>query len=100
MAAGVDVSHDRRAALGRIERAMFSPGLAVAAAVEPKSLSCPFLGKDNRCTIYEVRPVACAEYPYTDKAEISSRTYSIAAKALECPAMFHIVKQMRASGFK
>jgi Fe-S-cluster containining protein len=63
---------------------------------EPKSLPCPFLGTDNRCTIYEVRPMVCAEYPYTDKPEISSRTHSIAAKALECPAVFYIVEQMRA----
>jgi Fe-S-cluster containining protein len=67
---------------------------------EPKSLPCPFLGTDNRCTIYEVRPVACAEYPYTDKPEISSRTHSIAAKALECPAVFYIVEKMRARGLK
>ena len=44
--------------------------------------------------------MVCAEYPYTDKPEISSRTHSIAAKALECPAVFYIVEQMRARGLK
>jgi Fe-S-cluster containining protein len=67
---------------------------------KPKSLPCPFLGTDNRCTIYEVRPAVCAEYPYTDKPKISSRTHSIAAKALECPAVFYIVEQMRAGGLR
>lgn len=67
---------------------------------EPKGLPCPFLGEDNRCTIYEVRPIVCAEYPYTDKPEISCRTHSIAAKAMECPAVFYIVEQMRMRGLR
>jgi Fe-S-cluster containining protein len=28
---------------------------------------CPFLGVDNYCSIYEVRPKACREYPHTDR---------------------------------
>ncbi len=28
---------------------------------------CPFLGEDDHCTIYEVRPQSCREYPHTDK---------------------------------
>jgi len=28
---------------------------------------CPFLDEDNRCTIYDVRPTDCREYPHTDK---------------------------------
>ena len=27
---------------------------------------CPFLGEDNACAIYEVRPKACREYPHTN----------------------------------
>jgi hypothetical protein len=34
VAAGMDVGHDRRPRFGRIQSAVFSPGLAVAAAVE------------------------------------------------------------------
>lgn len=26
---------------------------------------CPFLGDDNRCAIYDVRPAVCREYPHT-----------------------------------
>lgn len=69
-------------------------------AWKPKRLPCPFLRTDNRCTIYGVRPVSCVEYPYTDKPEISSRTHSIAAKALECPAVFYVVEQLRARGLR
>ena len=31
-----------------------------------KSSPCPFLGSDNFCTIYDVRPSDCARFPYTD----------------------------------
>jgi uncharacterized protein len=34
---------------------------------------CPFLGEDDRCTIYEVRPTVCREYPHTDKDSCSAR---------------------------
>jgi len=61
-----------------------------------KELPCPFLGTDNRCTIYEVRPRNCVEYPYTQKKGITFRTHSIAKKTLDCPAVFYIVEQMRA----
>jgi len=61
-----------------------------------KRLPCPFLGEDNRCRIYEVRPRNCAEYPHTQKKGFSNRTYVHAANTLACPAVFYIVEQMRA----
>jgi uncharacterized protein len=61
---------------------------------------CPFLGKDDRCTIYDVRPAVCREYPHTDKERFVFRTMGIASNTLVCPAVFWIVEQMkrRASG--
>lgn len=67
---------------------------------EPKGLPCPFLAADNRCTIYEVRPTSCAEYPHTDKPEFATRTHGHAANALQCPAVFYIIEEMRARGLK
>jgi Fe-S-cluster containining protein len=32
-----------------------------------QTVPCPFLGSDNYCSIYEVRPKACREYPHTDR---------------------------------
>jgi len=61
-----------------------------------KTLPCPFLGPDNRCTIYEVRPRDCAEYPHTQKKGFSFRTHGVASSSLPCPAVFYIVEQMRA----
>jgi uncharacterized protein len=57
---------------------------------------CPFLGSDNRCTIYSVRPACCREYPHTDKEGFASRKYLHANNSQQCPATFWIVEQMRA----
>ena len=56
---------------------------------------CPFLGSDDLCTIYDVRPTGCREYPHTDKVGFTTRTMSQASNALQCPAVFWIVEQMR-----
>ena len=59
---------------------------------------CPFLGEDDRCTIYEVRPTVCRENPHTDKKGFTSRTTDVASDALVCPAVFWIVEQMKQRG--
>ncbi len=56
---------------------------------------CPLLGDDNRCTVYEVRPRVCREYPHTDKEGFELRTYTHAANTRMCPAVFWIVEQIR-----
>lgn len=58
---------------------------------------CPFLGGDNRCTIYEVRPAACRDFPHTDKEEFTRRVYLHAANTLSCPAAYHVVRGLRRS---
>jgi uncharacterized protein len=58
-------------------------------------MPCPFLGGDDRCTIYEVRPATCRSYPHTDQAGFADRTLQHAANTLMCPAVYHIVKRMR-----
>ena len=56
---------------------------------------CPFLGDDDRCTIYDVRPTVCREYPQTNKEGFTFRTMSVANNALHCPAVFWIVEEMK-----
>lgn len=56
---------------------------------------CPLLGDDNRCTVYDVRPTVCREYPHTDKDCFSTRTINHANNALDCPAVYWIVEHMR-----
>lgn len=48
---------------------------------------CPFLGEDDHCTIYEVSPTVCREYPYTNKEGLAFRTMGIANSALTCPSI-------------
>ena len=56
---------------------------------------CPFLGEDDRCTIYDIRPTVCREYPHTNKEGLVFRTMGVANNALVCPAVFWIVEQMK-----
>jgi hypothetical protein len=32
-----------------------------------KLMPCPFLQDDNKCSVYESRPMACREYPHTNR---------------------------------
>ncbi|MEM6262015.1 MAG: YkgJ family cysteine cluster protein [Bacteroidota bacterium] len=59
-----------------------------------KQTPCPFLGADNYCNIYEVRPRACRQYPHTDRQRMH-RFLSLTHKNAEvCPAVAHIVDRM------
>ena len=60
-----------------------------------KSPPCPFLGDDNKCTIYDVRPEKCQGYPFTDKDDFLSSTIGHANNAVVCPAVFYMVEQMK-----
>ena len=56
---------------------------------------CPFLMPDNYCSIYEVRPRACREYPHTDRKrfyQISNLTYK---NTFICPAVFDVVEKLK-----
>jgi uncharacterized protein len=60
-----------------------------------KTAPCAFLGEDNFCHIYEVRPRACREYPHTNR----KRMYQILELTLEntkiCPAVASIVDKLK-----
>ena len=60
-----------------------------------KTTPCPFLGADNLCTIYDVRPEKCRGYPFTDKPGFVSMTMTHANNAVVCPAVFYLVEQMK-----
>ncbi len=53
---------------------------------------CHFLGSDNKCDIYEVRPLACREYPHTDRKNMFQILELTAENTLICPAVARIVK--------
>jgi uncharacterized protein len=55
---------------------------------------CPFLQKDNYCSIYEFRPLACAEYPHTDRPRMHQILDLTAQNAKICPAVCLILEKM------
>jgi uncharacterized protein len=62
---------------------------------QTRTTPCPLLGEDGRCTVYEVRPRECRDYPYTDKKDFTCHTISRAQGALDCPAAFAIVEGIK-----
>jgi Fe-S-cluster containining protein len=56
---------------------------------------CTFLGADNYCSIYEVAPRACREYPHTDRKQFH-RILNLTVKNMAiCPAVFEIVQKLK-----
>lgn len=60
-----------------------------------RSMPCPFLGSDNYCSIYDVRPKACREYPHTDRRRVYQITELILKNSAICPAVFEILERLR-----
>jgi Fe-S-cluster containining protein len=55
---------------------------------------CSFLGTDNYCSIYEVRPSDCARYPYTDEDVLLKRPALTLTNSEVCPAVFSIMEKL------
>lgn len=60
-----------------------------------QSVPCTFLGADNYCSIYEVRPKACREFPHTDRKKFQQISNLTLKNVAICPAAFNIVEKMR-----
>lgn len=62
-----------------------------------QNIPCSFLGQDNYCSIYDVRPKACAEYPHTDRSK-QNQILNLNLKNTEiCPAVFQIFENIKTS---
>ena len=59
-----------------------------------QNLPCFFLNQDNTCSIYEVRPKACREYPHTDRKKIYQINNLMLKNTVICPAAFTFVEKM------
>ena len=60
-----------------------------------KSVPCTFLRKDNYCSIYDVRPKACREFPHTDRIK-QHQLLKLTEKNMEvCPAVFSIIEKLK-----
>lgn len=60
-----------------------------------KSVPCPFLGADNYCGIYEVRPGDCRNYPYTDSREFVKRPHTTYLNSTICPAVYYVLERLK-----
>ena len=61
-----------------------------------KSAPCTFLDlNDNMCTIYNVRPRACSEYPHTNRKKFIQITNLTMKNAEICPAVYHILEELK-----
>lgn len=60
-----------------------------------KAVPCTFLGADNYCSIYDVRPKACREFPHTDRRKFQQISNLTLKNVAICPAAFNIVEEMK-----
>ena len=55
---------------------------------------CSFLNEDNTCQVYDVRPLACREYPHTDRKNVTQIMDLTIRNTTVCPAVARIVKEI------
>ncbi|MDO6490611.1 MULTISPECIES: YkgJ family cysteine cluster protein [unclassified Cellulophaga] len=60
-----------------------------------QSVPCTFLGEDNYCSIYDVRPKACREFPHTDRKKFQQISNLTMKNVAICPAAYNIVEEMK-----
>ena len=59
------------------------------------SSPCVFLQEDNKCEVYEDRPLACREYPHTNRKKVK-QILSLTLKNTEvCPAVARIFSKIK-----
>jgi Fe-S-cluster containining protein len=60
-----------------------------------QSVPCTFLDNENACSIYEVRPKACREFPHTGRKKFQQISDLTLKNVAICPAAFNIVEEMK-----
>ncbi len=60
-----------------------------------QQVPCAFLGHDNYCSIYDVRPKACREFPHTDRKKFQQISHLTLKNVAICPAAFEVVERMK-----
>jgi uncharacterized protein len=60
-----------------------------------KNMPCPFLLQDSYCSIYDVRPKACAEYPHTNRRKFHQLLNLTLKNTSTCPAVYEIVEGLK-----
>ncbi len=60
-----------------------------------QNVPCAFLDEQNYCSIYEVRPKACREFPHTDRRKFHQISNLTLKNVAICPAAFNIVEELK-----
>ena len=60
-----------------------------------QTVPCTFLYADNSCSIYDVRPKACREFPHTDRKKFQQINNLTLQNIAICPAAYNIVEGMK-----
>jgi uncharacterized protein len=58
------------------------------------STPCPFLEEGNQCSVYDVRPADCRNYPYTNQDVMIKRVPLTLKNSTVCPAAFTVLEQL------
>ncbi len=61
-----------------------------------KTAPCAFLLEDNSCFIYDIRPLACREYPHTDRKRMGQVIDLTQKNGEVCPAVSEIIGEVLA----
>ncbi|HMJ48613.1 MAG TPA: YkgJ family cysteine cluster protein [Ferruginibacter sp.] len=59
-----------------------------------KSKPCSFLGQDNHCSIYEVRPSDCSRFPYIGEDVLLKRKAITLKNSTFCPAVHYVLDKL------
>lgn len=55
------------------------------------NVPCVFLEEDNSCSIYEIRPKACAAYPHLDEGQFFKLKGLHAKNVFSCPIAYNVI---------
>jgi Fe-S-cluster containining protein len=61
---------------------------------------CSFLGADNYCSIYDVRPSDCERFPYTNEDVLLKRQPLTLKNSTFCPAVYYVLEKLMATTSK
>ncbi len=59
-----------------------------------KELPCPFQESDNKCSIYEVRTLSCADFPHTQSVNMQKKLVGLGLDSEYCPAAYLICEKI------
>ena len=60
-----------------------------------QQVPCAFLGEDNRCSIYDVRPKAWRELPHTNRKKQHQILNLTQKNVTVCPAVYQMVERLK-----